>query len=345
MPVVPDLPASDRLTETDLVLIDALQSAPRSPWSRIAEATGTAASTAARRWERLRDKGMAWVTAYESADSVVVAHVEISCAAPEVAANADRLARLPWVVSVYEVAGDYDLLITVGAFDLPGIRGVVRDDVSTLPGVEQARVRLAMTQYGEGGDWRMRALSNAERVRLPQRSPVGCVSFSDTGRDRYSAADRELLAVLGRDGRIGHRALGQALGVSEHTAARRLRKLLVDGRVVLRCDFAQRLAGLTTSVIYRARVPHADCDEVGAALARLEAVRLCVSVSGEENLFVHALLHGLSGAAPFEASVRDRMPTGGVTARTVVLRAVKRVGWVLDEHERAVFYVPPQEPA
>ncbi|MFJ8844951.1 AsnC family protein [Streptomyces cyaneofuscatus] len=84
----------------------------------------------------------------------------------------------------------------------------------------------------------MRALSNADRVRLPQRSPSGRVSSSDTGHDRPSQADQQLLAVLGRDGRIGHRALGQDLGVSEHTAARRLRRLLADGNAVLCCDLA-----------------------------------------------------------------------------------------------------------
>ncbi|WP_432102199.1 Lrp/AsnC family transcriptional regulator [Streptomyces sp. bgisy091] len=342
---MPDPSAADRLTEADLALIDALQSAPRAPWSSIAQATGTAASTAARRWERLRGDGLAWITAYESARSVVVAHVEVRCAAPEVTANAGRLALLPWVVSVYEVAGDFDLLLTVGAADLPMLGRVLRDDVRALPGVTEARVRVTMTQYGEGGDWRMRALSKADRVRLPQRSRSGRVSYSDTGHDRHSEEDQHLLTVLGRDGRIGHRALGQELGVSEHTAARRLRRLLTDGGVVLRCDFAHRTAGLTASVVYRAAVPHAECDEVGSALARLEPVRLSVSVSGEDNLLVHALLHGLSGAEAFEASLRDRFPTLDVTARTVVLRTVKRVGWMLDERERAVSHVPPRPPA
>ncbi|MZD04870.1 AsnC family transcriptional regulator [Streptomyces sp. SID5785] len=339
-----DPSAGDRLTEADLALIDALQSAPRAPWNRIAEATGTAASTAARRWERLREDGAAWVTAYGSGRSVVVAHVEVTCAAAHVTANAERLALLPWVVSVYEVAGECDLLLTVGAVDLPGLRRALRDDVGTLPGVGEVRCRLTMTQYGEGGDWRMRALSNADRVRLPLRSPSGRVSFSDTGHSGYSRADQELLAVLGRDGRIGHRALGQELGVSEHTAARRLRRMLADGSAVLRCDFAHRMAGLTASVLYRARVPHAACGEIGAALARLEQVRLSVSVSGEDNLLVHALLHGLSGAETFEESLSDRFPTMSITARTVVLRTVKRVGWLLDERERAVAHVAARTP-
>lgn len=333
-----------RLTEADLALIDALQSAPRAPWSRVGEATGTAASTAARRWERLRRENLAWLTAYESARSVVIAHAEVRCTANEVAANVARLTRLPWVVSVFEVAGEYDLFITVGAVDMPALRRAVRDDVSTLPGVGETRVRLTMAQYGEGGDWRIRALPHADRARLPQRSPSGRISYSATGHDPYPEPDQRLLAVLGRDGRISHRALGRELGVSEQTAARRLRTMLTDGRIALRCDFAHRLAGLTTSVLYRARVPHRDCDEIGTALARLEPVRLSVSVSGEDNLLVHALLHGLSGADAFEASLHDRFPSLRVTARTVVLHTAKRVGWLLDEQERAVSYVPPRSP-
>ncbi|KAB2591875.1 hypothetical protein [Streptomyces arboris] len=67
-------------------------------------------------------------------------------------------------------------------------------------------------------------------------------------------------------------------------------------------------------------------------------------MSGEGNLFVHALLHGLSGAETFEESSSDRFPTMSITSRTVVLRTVKRVGWLLDERERAVSHVPARSP-
>ncbi|MEV1043109.1 AsnC family protein, partial [Streptomyces sp. NPDC050204] len=57
----------------------ALQAAPRAPWSRIGRALGVDATTAARRWERLRANGLAWVSAYDSAKSATVAYVEVRC--------------------------------------------------------------------------------------------------------------------------------------------------------------------------------------------------------------------------------------------------------------------------
>ncbi|WP_241196675.1 AsnC family protein, partial [Streptomyces sp. ADI95-17] len=44
----------EHFSELDLALVDALQAAPRAPWSRIGRALGVDATTAARRWERLR---------------------------------------------------------------------------------------------------------------------------------------------------------------------------------------------------------------------------------------------------------------------------------------------------
>ncbi|WP_416070254.1 Lrp/AsnC ligand binding domain-containing protein [Streptomyces sp. ME02-6991-2A] len=78
-------------------------------------------------------------TAKQRDRSVVIAHVEVRCAAAHVTANAERLALLPWAVSVYEVAGEFDLLLTVGAVDLPGLRRALRDDVSSPPGVGEVR--------------------------------------------------------------------------------------------------------------------------------------------------------------------------------------------------------------
>ncbi|KAB2592006.1 hypothetical protein F5983_13675 [Streptomyces arboris] len=108
------------------------------------------------------------LTAKQRGRSVVIAHVEVRCAAAHVTADAERLALLPWVVSVYEVAGEFDLLLTAGAVDLPGVRRALRDDVSSLPGVGEVRSRVTMTQYGEG----------ATGGCGPCRTPTGCVCRS-----------------------------------------------------------------------------------------------------------------------------------------------------------------------
>ncbi|WSU41162.1 Lrp/AsnC ligand binding domain-containing protein [Streptomyces sp. NBC_01089] len=69
---------------------------------------------------------------------------------PTRSARTACLTRLPWVVSVLAVAGEYGLFITVGAVDMPALRRALRDDVSTLPGVGDVRVRLLTAQSGAG---------------------------------------------------------------------------------------------------------------------------------------------------------------------------------------------------
>ncbi|MFD0621799.1 Lrp/AsnC family transcriptional regulator [Streptomyces sanglieri] len=75
----------------------ALQAAPRAPWSRIGRALGVDATTAARRWERLRANGLAWVSAYDSAKSTTVAYVEVRCRPRALDSVGTALADMPWV--------------------------------------------------------------------------------------------------------------------------------------------------------------------------------------------------------------------------------------------------------
>jgi hypothetical protein len=51
---------SAELDELDLLLVTALQSTPRADWQRLGQLLGTSASTAARRWARLTQAGLAW---------------------------------------------------------------------------------------------------------------------------------------------------------------------------------------------------------------------------------------------------------------------------------------------
>ncbi|MCZ0983109.1 Lrp/AsnC family transcriptional regulator [Streptomyces diastatochromogenes] len=163
--------------EQDLALIDALQSAPRAPWSRIGRAVGMDATTAARRWERLRAAGLAWVTAYASARLATVAFVEVRCRPRDHAAVGAAVSALPWVFSVDETAGDHDLLLSVGAAGLPSLGRAVNQHIGTLKGVRSARMRVGITLYGEGGDWRMRAMEPAARAELGASGAPGRISY------------------------------------------------------------------------------------------------------------------------------------------------------------------------
>ncbi|MTE11855.1 AsnC family transcriptional regulator [Nocardia sp. CT2-14] len=333
------LPGSS-ISEPDLALIDALQSAPRAPWSHIGRAIGVDATTAARRWERLRADGSAWLTAYASARLATIGFVEIRCRPRFIDAVSAAAVELPWVIGVEETAGDFDLLISAGAADLPTLGRWVRDDIGGLRGIRSARMRVGITLFGEGGDWRMRALPPAQRAELSTPRASSRTAYGARGLTRLSPVDQALVTALHADARMSYTELGAAAGVSEHTARRRVDRLLREGDVVIRCDFAYSLAGLSTLVVYGMQVPQAQLASTGSALARLAQVRLCSAVSGRHSLMTHVLLHGLSGIGPFEKMLADRFPALEIKDRAVVLRTPKRVGWLLDERGRAVGRIP-----
>ncbi|MGA5196555.1 Lrp/AsnC family transcriptional regulator [Streptomyces exfoliatus] len=335
-----DSGADDRFSELDLALVDALQAAPRAPWSRIGRALGVDATTAARRWERLRTNGLAWVTAYDAAKSATVAYVEVRCRPRALESVGSALADMPWVFSVDEVAGDFDVLATVAAADLPSLGRSVHGLIGGLDGVRSTRTRLGITLYSEGGDWRMRAMEPAGHAELATPRTSRPTVYSARRHHRSAPEDQALLAALGVDGRLGYTDLGAAAGMSEHTARRRLQRMIRDGEITFRCDLAHPLAGLSTVVLYRTAVPHTHLEATGNALARMEEVRLAVSVSGSDNLLVMVWLRGLHAIDPFEAQLAERFPNLRVNDRTVFLHTRKRMGRLLDTTGRVTGHVP-----
>ncbi|MFH8259256.1 Lrp/AsnC family transcriptional regulator [Streptomyces roseolus] len=338
--------ADPRFSELDLALVDALQAAPRAPWSQIGRALGVDATTAARRWERLRANGLAWVTAYSAPKWVTVAYVEVRCRPRALETVSLALAGMPWVFSVDETAGDFDLLASVTAADLPSLGRSVHGLIGGLKGVRSTRTRLGITLYSEGGDWRMRAMEPAGHAELTGHAELaaprapGATVYSALTRHPPAPDDQALLAALGADGRLSYTELGAKAGMSEHTARRRLQRLVRDGDITFRCDLAHPLAGLSTVVLYRTAVPHTHLAAVGHALSRLEEVRLAVSVSGSDNLLVMVWLRGLHAVDPFETLLAERFPLLRVNDRTVVLRSRKRMGRLLDPAGRATGHVP-----
>ncbi|MGD6754161.1 Lrp/AsnC family transcriptional regulator [Streptomyces sp. BH105] len=331
-------PESAAFEEADLALIDALQTDPRAPWSRVGPAVGVDATTAARRWARLEGAGLAWVTAYAGPTTATVAYIEVTCTPGELEELTARLVRLPWVFSAEHVVGDYDLLLSVAAPDLPALGRRVSDDLGRLPGVRGTRTRLSMRLYQEGSGWKVRALDRAGRARLSTAGPgPGAPSRAFRPRDEVDLA---LLRELGANGRAGYAELAAAVGVGESTVRRRLARELRDREILLRCDLAQQLAGWPALATYRATVPHGELDRTGSALARLPQMRLCTSVTGSCNLLFQVWLRDLDGMATLEAHLDARFPALRVEDRTVTLRTAKRMGRVLDDRGRATGYVP-----
>lgn len=325
------------ISELDLALVDALQAAPRAPWSGIGPALGVDATTARRRWERLTSRGLAWITAHDPATSVTLAYVEVTCRAGEADAVGAALARLPWVLTINETSGDHDLLLNVAAPDLLTLGRWTQRQIGTLPGVRATRTQIGIRLFGDGGDWRTRALEPAEHTRLAAHRPPrhGTSVYLPPG-----PTDTALIQALNQDARLSYQALGAATGVSEHTARRHLQRLVRQQTIAFRCDLARPLIGYPVAALYRVHVPFARLDATGMALSRMEPVRQCMSVSGRDNLMFVVWLHNLSGMGAFEDTLGQRFPDLEISERTVILHTSKRTGRLLDDEGRAVGHVP-----
>jgi DNA-binding Lrp family transcriptional regulator len=317
------------LDEDDLALVEALQRDPRAPWTTVADIVGTNAVTASRRWERLRASGAAWVTGTPgpgSQHAQVLAYVDVTCLPSEKTRVAKELAGDAHALSVDITAGGRDLLVTVAAVDLVTLGRYLLERLDRVPGVTNTRARIATRLYAEGSTWRLGVLPSSAGAGSPL--PVTRPAVLDE-------VDRELMSALGVDGRASYAALAQATGISQPTARRRVDRLISSGTVLLRTDVAAPLAGLPVMVVLSADAPASRLDDAAARLGRLRQVRLCATLAGTPSLLVIAWLSTLEEVHRFEQDLVRRVPEVNVVDRLVVLRAVKRMGHLLDAEGRA----------
>uniref|UniRef100_A0AAU1M309 Lrp/AsnC family transcriptional regulator n=1 Tax=Streptomyces sp. NBC_00148 TaxID=2903626 RepID=A0AAU1M309_9ACTN len=333
---MPDAASPSPLDELDLALVNSLQISPRAPWTEIAGALGVDAATAARRWERLRAGGHAWVTAYPHDEFGSGALIEVDCAPGQDRAVAEALAQEPMAATVELTAGGRDLLVTVIARDYTSLTTFVLDRIGVLPGVTSTRAHLVTgSAYAEGSAWRLRSLTRAQQKALADsRSSARDQGGTPLGNHRA------LMLALGEDGRASLSDLAAVLDVSVNTVSRRLRRLIDSGSLVLRCDLAPRLSGSPVSVTFFASVASEHLNATARDIARFPEIRLCVGVAGPQNLLATAWVASLVDVHLLEVRLARALPRLRIADRSVCLRMTKHVGRLLDEQGRARGFVP-----
>jgi DNA-binding Lrp family transcriptional regulator len=141
------------LSDDDTRLIDVLQIAPRASWTAVGAVLGISAVTAAKRWQRLVDEGLAWVTigpGMATSHTQCLAYVEITCQPQMRFVVGHAVAQHGPAVTVELTTGNADLLVTVAAVDLPTLSHYVLEHLSHVEGVQRTRVRVVTRLYGEG---------------------------------------------------------------------------------------------------------------------------------------------------------------------------------------------------
>ncbi|MFP3987073.1 Lrp/AsnC family transcriptional regulator [Streptomyces sp. E11-3] len=338
---MPDrLQESAHLDELDLSLVNTLQIDPRAPWSRIGRALDLDPVTVARRWSRLTESGVAWITAQPGRAQIsqgCLAFVEVDCQAGRAREVANTVARWPHVLTVDHTSGGRDLLLTVSTPTLSDLSGYLLERLGTLPGISANRAQLGTHVFTHATDWRLRSLDPRQRARITAERPPRSPSTPQT----LTARDRLLLVRLAADGRTSLTELAEELGVGITTVRKRLALLIANEDLELRCEVAQPLCGwpISTSIWAQAQID--DRDALNRLLAAVPEIRACIGLAGgTANLLISVWLRSLPDVRGLEARLTSALPGLKVLDQAVSLRFVKRMGRILDPAGRSIGTIP-----
>ncbi|MFF2820918.1 Lrp/AsnC family transcriptional regulator [Kitasatospora cineracea] len=325
----------ESVDELDLELLNALQITPRAPWSRLGRALGVDPATAARRWEHLRARGLAWTTcalgpAYHHA--FCLAYVRLRPLPGALDTLLAHLTPRPEVLYIHQLSGRWPLLAVIAARSPEDLAAVLNTAVEHAPGLARHQADLRTAGHGEPTRWRLRALGPAQRQAL--RPPTA--SMAGTAPLRPHPLDGPLYALLREDGRMPLVELAARTGASEPTVRRRLGLLTAADALRVRCEIAQSVTGWPVTAVLRCSVPATELDPAARALAALPDVRLSCTLTGPANLLLMLWLRSLDELPLQEAVLASRHPELRIEAREVCLRTVKQLGRLLGPGGRAV---------
>ncbi|RVU14610.1 Lrp/AsnC family transcriptional regulator [Streptomyces antnestii] len=329
----------DLVTELDLALVNALQVRPRASWTELGKVLDVDPVTVARRWKRLTDAGLAWVTCYTaSARRARMAYVEVDCRSEAVGDVAQELARDPHVVSVHHLTGARSLLLSLAVHTPAALSVYLMDRLGKMKGITATRTQVVTAIYGDASLWRLRSLEPAQRQALQTTGPQASRPAALT--TEVSAEDRRLIQTLAADGRQSCAVLAERTGLSEPTVRRRLNRLLNQHEAVLRCEVAQKISGWPYTAVLWASAPTGQLEHVGRSLASVPEIRACAAVSGTSNLLLFAWLRDVTDLHRLEQLVVQRHPDVTITERAVSLHTIKLLGRLLDADGHSIGHVP-----
>jgi DNA-binding Lrp family transcriptional regulator len=328
--------------ELDLALVATLQAAPRADWQRVGQVLGVSGSTAARRWGRLTESGLAWLACHPMRLPGIVplvALIDVCCLAARLHAVAATLAEDPHVISLTALSSRCDLHVTAGFTDLHSLSRYVAFRLAAVDGITSTRAQIA-TVHTDASRWSVDRLSARQQATLGARPPAGEPGAAWPGGAGPQAADLALMTALSQDCRLPAVGLAERTDLSPSTVHRRLARLEASRTLVYRCELAPRLSGWPVSLNFWASVPPEQSAHVIAQLCRMREVRACLSLSGASKLNIVVRLRSVADIARFEARLARELPALVITDQAVNLWAIKLAGHVLDFEGRHVRHVP-----
>ncbi len=329
-----------QLSEDDLLLVHALQIAPRAGWVEVAAVLGVHPSNAAARWERLSASGAAWITAHQLGDphALSLSFIGVDAVMEGQPRVVEALCALPEVITVEQTASSRALMLTVITDTMAQLSGQVIARIRAIDGVLGYQTSLCTRQHQNGSSWRLNVLSRAQQQRMQALAHV------DQVPGPLPASHLDLLPFLAADGRATAAQMARALGRTPATVQRQLNRVLASNVLSFRCEIAQGLSGYPVTCQWFVKVPPGQHEAAAATLRRLRNVRFSASTTGQSNFTVIMWLHSVADVMDVELTLQQNIPGIELMESVVMLACAKRVGWMLNPDTTAASVVAGAEP-
>jgi DNA-binding Lrp family transcriptional regulator len=277
-PRPPRVSRAAQLDDIDRKLLELLVEDGRASNRGLAQQVGLTDASVAARIRRLREQGVASVTAvfdYEAAGYRCVAFVFV-----EVGGRLPRdvgleVASLPEAHGVSLTFGSADLIVHAITRDRAHLTRLLTEDLVAIDGVRNVTgdVVLETVEFR----WALATLPDIREPRLDFPAPV--VEIDDL--------DQRMLAHLVEDGRASNREIARKLGVSDGTVRARIRRLEEAGlmRIVAQTD-PVALGQVGAMAHIGVEVEGASARSVVAALRDFPEIAQCALVSGRYDIHV-----------------------------------------------------------
>jgi DNA-binding Lrp family transcriptional regulator len=320
------------LSEEDLALIQVLQTSPRLGWADAAKVLGVHATTLAARWERLKSGGAAWVTAHLAGNpqQMLLAFVAVDCDMNLRDRVTAQLAAIPEIITVEEAASNRDLMLTVITRSLEEFSTKVIAQLKTIEGLTKYQTALCTRLHTSADEWRLNILSRAQLATLRTLGQPGTSDGKQAVAGQLPESHLDLLPFLARDGRATAAEIARDLGRHPATVQRQLNRVLASGILLFRCEIAQGYSSYPVTCQWFANVPAGRHEEAAAAIRTISNVRLSASTTGPTNFVIIMWLQSLADVMTAELALQQKVPGMELVESVVMLRTVKRVGWMLN---------------